>query len=214
MIKKLVVLAGALVAILLLGIVGLFLYPRPVDHTPAWVFEGNAADLDYCELPILNGSGLMARDIPQGHTPGCGYDKFPQPILRDCTEPLSAGASDFRGLWQQVEGGRVGHVERIEQCGNRIVVTAGGLIHDLTTDGLLSGASNDVSPVAIGSGRFCIRSSATTKWNNGRLEFYAFGYGPHVVTRYFDENDIYSWDYPGFGTTKMKQICELPTGMR
>lgn len=172
-IKKLLI--GVLLVIPPLAIVGLFLYPRPVDHTPAWVFEGDAGEIDFCDLPVLDGSGLLARDIPQGHTPGCGYKKFPQPVLRDCTEPLPEGASDFRGLWQQIEGGRQGHVERIEQCGNRVVVTAAGLVHDLTTDGELSGASNDVTPVNIGPLKSCVRTSATTRWNNGRLEFYAFG---------------------------------------
>ena len=27
------------------------------------------------------------------------------------------------------------HVERIEQCGNRLVVTGGGVVHDMVVDG-------------------------------------------------------------------------------
>lgn len=209
MISKLLFTVGGIIALLAIFVAGLFLYPRPEDHTPAWVFEGDAADINYCQLPRLDNSGLLAKDIAQGHTPGCGYNQFPQPILRGCTETLSSGATDLRGLWQQVgEGGMAGHVERIEQCGNRVVVTAAGIIHDLTTDDHLSGSSNDVEPMMIGGKRICIRSSATTAWKDGRLEFYAFG-GPRVVQRYLEGNELI-WEYPGNGRTRMKRICQLP----
>jgi len=202
------IVAAIVVAIPVVLFIVLLVYPRPIDNTPAWVFEGDSSNIDYCELPVLDGKGLLAKDIPQGHTPGCGWVKFPQPILRDCTEPLSHGAADLRGLWQQAEGGRIGHVERIEQCGNRVVVTSSGVVHDLTTDGKLSGASDDVSPLRLGPFNFCIRTSATTEWKNGKLEFYALG-GPKVVSRYMQGDELL-WDYPSFGTTRMKRICKLP----
>lgn len=56
------------------------------------------------------------------------------PILEGCTEPLAEGVVDLRGLWQGRAGDRV-HVERIEQCGNRTVVTTSGIVHDFVTDG-------------------------------------------------------------------------------
>jgi hypothetical protein len=151
----------------------------------------------------------MAADLPQGHTPDCGYEKFPMPILAGCTEPLPEGATDLRGLWTIKEGslGRPGHFERIEQCGNRVVVTAAGVVHDLTTDGELAGASDDITPGPFG---LCLRSSATTEWVDGRLHFYALGL-VHVVSRYMEDGD-YKWDYPRFGTTTMKRICKLPEG--
>ena len=62
----------------------------------------------------------MAANIPKGNTPGCNYTHFPLPILAECKEPLAAGADDIRGLWQEINGD---HVERIEQCGRRVVVT-------------------------------------------------------------------------------------------
>lgn len=198
----------AIITIPALLFAGLLYYPRPVDQTPDWVFEGDSSAIDYCELPVLDGSGLLAKDFAQGHTPDCGWKRFPQPILRGCTEPLSEGSDDLRGLWQQVEGGRVGHIERVEQCGNRIVVTSSGIIHDLTTDGELAGASNDVSPLKLGPFNLCIRTSATTEWKNNKLEFYAFG-GPRVVTRFMEDGDLY-WDYPNIGRTRMKRICKLP----
>ena len=208
--RKVLILTGVLFSIPVLLFLIMWLYPRPVDTTPAWVFEGDASAINYCDLPVLDGSGSMAKDIPHAYTPGCGYTRFPQPILKGCTEPLSEGADDIRGLWQTVgEGGRGNHVERIEQCGNRVVVTSSGLIHDLTSDMQWYGASDDVRPLSIGPLMFCIRTSATTKWVDKKLQFYAFKYGPHVVSRYIKDG-IYQWDYPSFGNTNMERICKLP----
>ena len=208
----------------LIPVVLLLVYPRPVDHTPAWVFEGDASLLDYCDLPILDGSGRLAADIPQGHTPGCGYEQFPQPILKYCTEPLTLGATDLRGLWFQEDGlqedglqegesqpdrQRARHLERIEQCGNRVVITTSGVIHDMTTDGSLAGASDDVRPLKLGPLELCIRTSATTEWHAGRLAFYALG-GPQVVSRHLNESGELLWEYPSRGTVRMKRICRLP----
>ena len=73
----------------------------------------------------------------------CGYESIPMPILAECTESLAEGVVDMRGLWLGVSG-RVGHLERIEQCGNRVVVTAHGVIHDFRTDGSLENGAQDV----------------------------------------------------------------------
>ena len=210
--RILVPILGVVVAIPILFALVLLLYPRPENLTPTRIFLDGAHSIDYCDLPVLDGSGLLADDFPQGHTPNCGYEKFPMPILAGCTEPLVEGATDLRGLWTIKEGsaGRTGHFERIEQCGNRFVVTSGGLIHDMTTDGKLTGASDDVRPVSLGSIDLCIRTSATTEWIDGRLQFYALGLVP-VVSRYMENGD-YKWDYPSFGTTTMKRICRLPEG--
>lgn len=205
MLRKIFIATCFLVAIPVLLFLTAWLYPRPVDTTPPWVFEGDASEIDYCELPVLDGSGLMAKDIPQAHTPGCGYTQFPQPILKDCTEPLPEGAQDIRGLWQSVDSQFPDHVERIEQCGDRVVVTALGVIHDHTPDTL----SNDVAPMEIGPLTFCMRTSqATTTWIDNKLHFKLFG-GPTVVQRYI-ENGIYQWTHPRFGNIKMKRICKLP----
>ena len=210
--RVLFAIGGFIVGVPLLFAMALLFWPRPENLTPAHVYEGDAHAIDYCDLPVLDGSGLLAGDIPQGHTPGCGYEKFPMPILAGCTEPLSAGAADFRGLWKIKAGspGRPGHLERIEQCGNRFVVTGGGAVHDMTTDGKLSGASNDVLPRKLGPFDHCIRTTATTKWVDGRLQFYAMGL-VHVVTRYMEDGE-YKWDYPLLGTTTMERICTLPDG--
>jgi len=210
--RILLTIGGLVLGFPLLFVMTLLFTPRPENLTPAHIYEGDAHSIDYCDLPALDGSGLMADDIPQGHTPGCGYEKFPLPILAGCTEPLPDGAGDFRGLWKIKGGspGRAGHFERIEQCGNRFVVTAAGVVHDMTTDGRLAGASNDVRPARLGPLDLCIRTSATTEWVDGRLEFFAMGL-VHVVTRYMQDGD-FKWDYPGIGTTTMERICKLPDG--
>ena len=124
----------------LLSFAGLFLFlflfwlayfsPRPPLTTDPATLAGDGSVLNYCELPELDGKGKMAADIPKGNTPGCGYSHFPLPILADCGEPLVPGADDIRGLWRVVEGAHTGHVERVEQCGSRVVVTSAGIIHD------------------------------------------------------------------------------------
>jgi hypothetical protein len=98
----------------------------------------------------------LADEIPVAHTPVGGYgDDLPAPILSGCTEPLVAGAPDLRGVWQvtevEVNGEAdpdhpvIGHVQRIEQCGNRLVVTAAGIIHDMRCDGSEANGVHDVA---------------------------------------------------------------------
>jgi len=120
-----------------------FVWPRPVDTTDPAIFLHSGTSVNYCELPVLDNSGKVADDIPKAYTPGCGYTTVPMPILAACTEPLAAGVVDMRGLWLGVSG-RVGHLERIEQCGNRVVVTAFGIIHDFRLDGTLMNGARDV----------------------------------------------------------------------
>jgi hypothetical protein len=98
----------------------------------------------------------LADDIPVAHTPPGGYgDHMPPLVLDTCTEPLVAGAPDLRGTWRAVSvlvGGvevadhpARGHVQRIEQCGNRLVVTAGGIVHDMRCDGTEEYGVHDVA---------------------------------------------------------------------
>jgi hypothetical protein len=210
--RILVIVLGTVLAGPLLLAMAILFYPRPENLTPEHVYQGDAHAIDYCDLPRLDSSGLMADEIPQGHTPGCGYEKFPMPILAGCTEPLPEGATDLRGLWRikKDSPGRAGHFERIEQCGNRFVVTSSALVHDMTTDGRFAGASNDVTGISLGATGICLRSSATTRWVDGRLQFFALGLVP-VVARYMEDGE-YKWDFPRFGTTAMERICRLPKG--
>ncbi len=99
---------------------------------------------------------MKADAIPVAGTPPGGYgDTFPEPVLARCTEPIVAGAPDMRGMWKVVEvqfdGAPVpehrilGSVQRIEQCGDRVTITAGGIIHDMRCDGTEAHGVNDVA---------------------------------------------------------------------
>lgn len=202
----------ALVACLVLAFWALYFSPRPPLTTAPATLAGDGSLVDYCELPDLDGSGLMAADIPKGNTPGCGYKHFPLPILADCTEPLVAGAADIRGLWIGVEGGHVGHVERVEQCGARTVVTTAGIIHDYGPNSTLGENTDDTEGAvlfSIGDSDYCPRSSASMVWNEGVLDFHALGWGPVVVRRYLDQGQLI-WEYVDGGVTRMNRICQLP----
>lgn len=99
---------------------------------------------------------MRAADIPVAYTPAGGWSgTMPAPVLSGCTEPLVAGAPDLRGLWEvvqvtiadtvQPDHRIIGARQRIEQCGDRLVVTAGGIVHDMRCDGTLEGAVDDVA---------------------------------------------------------------------
>lgn len=93
--------------------------------------------------------------IPVAYSPTGGYDTFPEPILEGCTEPLPDGAPDIRGTWETIEvmvDGEaapghpgLGGVQRVEQAGNRVVVTGGGIIHDMRCDGTEENGVHDVA---------------------------------------------------------------------
>ena len=94
--------------------------------------------------------------IPVAQTPSGGYGaQAPPPILAGCTEPLVEGAPDLRGWWEvvevQVEGewverhAAIGRLQRVEQAGDRLVVTGGGVVHDMRCDGTFEHGVHDVA---------------------------------------------------------------------
>ena len=100
-------------------------FPRPID--PA----------DY-ELPALDGSGIPVAEIPlDGTTDDASPEVWAPRTLAASREPLAPGFPDLRGVWEVYEGRMTGSVQRIEQAGNRITVTVGGLVHDMFCDGTL-----------------------------------------------------------------------------
>ena len=188
-----------------------FFSPRPPLSIDPATLAGDGSQINYCQLPMLDGSGKMARDIAKGNTPGCAYDHFPLPILRGCTEPLPNSAADIRGLWVGING-KIGHVERVEQCGDRTVITSSGIIHDSGPNATGGFNSNDTEGnvvFSIGDRDYCPRTSASKVWNNGVLEFRAFGWGPIVVKRYLRGEQLI-WEYVDGTTTAMQRLCQLP----
>ena len=99
---------------------------------------------------------VRADEIPVAHTPAGGYgETMPPPVLGACTEPLAPGAPDMRGVWRTDSVAWHGsapdpdpvadHVERIEQCGNRVCITSSGVIHDMRADGTVEHGVHDVA---------------------------------------------------------------------
>ena len=188
--------------------------PRPPSTIDAATLAGDGSSLNYCALPLLDGLGRRASDIPKANTPGCAYDHFPLPVLAACTEPLPPEADDIRGLWRGVSGGHVGHVERVEQCGNRVVVTAAGLIHDYgpnSTGGLNTNDTEGSVLFTLSGKEHCMRTSASMIWEDKILNFYVFGWGPRVVRRYRDGEELI-WEYVDGSVTRMERLCTLPEG--
>ncbi len=211
---------GRLLLVLLLALVALFwlafISPRPPLTIDPATLAGDGSQLNYCELPELDGTGLRALDIAKGNTPGCGYQHFPLPILAQCTEPLIEAADDIRGLWQVVEGEHIGHVERVEQCGARVVITTAGLIHDSGPNSTAGLNTNDTEGAVLFSaaGRdYCMRTSASMVWEAQTLNFYAFGWGPKVVRRYREGEDLI-WEYADGSINRMQRLCQLPPSHR
>jgi hypothetical protein len=165
--------------------------------------EGVARKLAKRRLGKLARKGLLvtADDIPVGHTPGCGYEEFPEPVLETCNEPLPGGVPDLRGLWVAYEGLLAGHVERIEQCGNRVVITGGGVIHDMRADGTLARGVSDVSAID------CSPVRVAAEFRDGILELRPSGLSFVAVTRKLERDELV-WNFL-FIPNRMVRICEL-----
>ena len=111
-----------------------------------------------------------------------------------------------------MQGEHVGHVERVEQCGRRTVITSSGIIHDAGPNSTLGENSNDTEGAVlftVGDREFCPRTSASKIWNDGVLDFHVFGWGPVVVRRYLDGDQLV-WEYADGSVTRMDRICSLP----
>jgi hypothetical protein len=122
----------------------------------AWIATGVAAGVACSSAANTAKAIVLADDIPVAHTPDGGWSgEMPPPVLASCTEPLADGVPDLRGTWRAVSVEQNGqpvtdhplttHVERIEQCGNRVVITGGRVVHDMRADGTLEHGVNDVA---------------------------------------------------------------------
>jgi hypothetical protein len=155
-------------------------------------------------------SGRTANDIPVAYTPAGGYgDAMPPPVLGACVEPLSDGAPDLRGTWRvvsvEVDSGPApethpvfGHVERIEQCGDRLVVTGGGIVHDMRCDGTVEHGVHDVMALD-----FTTPISAVATYEAGVHVLRPVGL-PIEVTRRLDGDQLV-WTYLGF-TARLERV--------
>ena len=157
---------------------------------------------DY-ERPELDGSGPKAADIPlDGTKDGASWEVWAPRTLDGCREPLAAGAPDMRGVWECYEGRMNGHVERVEQAGNRITIATGGLVHDMFCDGTLDNGVDDVA--GIGGRR--IRVAAT--FEDGVHKLRPFDKRIVAVTRQL-EGDEMVWRY-GIGKNRLRRLESPP----
>jgi hypothetical protein len=153
-----------------------------------------------------------ADNIPVAHTPEGGWrGEMPPPVLAGCTEPLHPDAPDLRGLWKAIRVESDGrtladhalnrHVERVEQCGNRVVVTSQGVIHDMRADGTLENGVDDVAAAKLDQ-----RIRVAAVFNEGRLDLHPFGIEPGrapLVTRQIVNGEMV-WHYGPFKVTMQR----------
>ena len=154
---------------------------------------------------------MRADEIPVAHTPPGGYgDEMPPPVLAACTEPLVEGAPDMRGLWRAVSvewkhgaepdpDPMADHVQRIEQCGDRVCITAAGIVHDMRADGTVE---HGVDDVAAADGAQPI--SVVCTFEDGVHVLRPVGLDGVTVTRRL-EGDELVWDYPLF-TARLRRV--------
>ena len=150
-------------------------------------------------------------EIPKSFTPAGGYGtEMPAPVLVNCTDALAKNIPDFRGLWQAIDvrvNGEVAppqlkvwqHVERIEQAGNRVVITAGGVVHDMYADGTFENGVNDVM-----AADFVTPISIAATFEYGALVLRPRGLEGVEVKRWLDGEHL-MWEYSTAFTVRLKR---------
>jgi hypothetical protein len=150
---------------------------------------------------------VCADRVPVAHTPPGGYgsdDEMPPPVLDGCTHDLVDGAPDLRGLWRvvSVDAGDhplLGARQRIEQCGDRLIVTAGGVIHDMRCDGTVEGGVHDVM-----AADFTTPIEVLASYEDGVHVLRPVGLP--VEVRRWREGDQLVWEYVGF-TARLERVA-------
>lgn len=150
--------------------------------------------------------------IPVAHTPPGGWvGDLPAPVLAGCHEPLVTGAPDLRGLWEvvrvDVDGVPVdghpglGRRQRIEQAGDRLVVTAAGIVHDMRCDGVEAHGVHDVAEFDKATP---IHVVATYEDGVHVLR----PVGLPIEVRRWREGDELVWQYVGF-TARLREVGDV-----
>ena len=153
-------------------------------------------------------ASLTADDIPVAITPNTYAKGMAAPILEGCDEPLVEGAVDMRGTWKVIEvtsknplaQRMMGSIQRIEQCGNRVVVTGGGVIHDMRCDGTYENGVNDIAERTFQGQKISVAAS----FENGVHVLRPKGM-PFTVERERD-GEFLIWRYGPIASMKLKRV--------
>jgi len=156
---------------------------------------------------------ITADSIPVAYTPTGGWKEMPAPFLATCTEPIVDGAPDMRGTWKVVSieaGGiddpnhrAIGVTQRIEQAGNRVIITGSGattsgIVHDMRCDGTEENGVHDVAEFDLTTPITVVAS-----FEDGVHVLRPVGF-PIEVTRRIDGDQLV-WTYLGF-TARLNRI--------
>jgi hypothetical protein len=101
-------------------------------------------------------------EIPRVNTPVVPFSygaEYPEPYFADCTTPIESGIPDLSGEWVEavvtINGAQINpqpmlRRERIEQCGNRILIASGGVLHEVfEADNTMFNGVNDVDSTSL-----------------------------------------------------------------
>jgi len=175
----------------------------PVCPTP------NAAFSDGCE-PVVAACGQPAgRDAASYrgtfgslNADGQCQSEWPAAWLADCTEPLPPGVPDLRGLWADE-----GHVERIEQCGNLVIIVGDNYTHGGYATGEVADGVDDFAA----DGTCTRRIEVALAYEGNALQFRVGSVV--VVTRTLevaaDGEDELVWVFGSDERARMRRYCRL-----
>jgi hypothetical protein len=140
------------------------------------------------------------------HTPPGGYGATMPPPILDANEVLPAGVPDLRGLWSVTSvlvGGEPApdhpinaHVERVEQQGDRVIVIAAGVIHDMRADGTEEHGVHDVAH------DYTTPIHVVATFEDAVLVLRPINM-PGIEVRRWREGDELVWDYAGAFVARM-----------
>lgn len=137
---------------------------------------------------------------------GSCQTEWPAPILSECTEPLPVGVPDLRGLWTDSK-----HSERVEQCGNLVIIVGKNFVHGGYATGLVKDGVDDYN--AVSNCKIPIKVALSYKEN--ALHF--INNGKLVITRTVEktkdgvEELVWRSHLGGSPTelARMRRVCKL-----
>jgi hypothetical protein len=97
-----------------------------------------------------------------------------------------------------------GHVERDEQAGARVVITAGGVVHDMVADGTVEHGVHDVMQTD-----FATPIVVAAAFEDGVLVLRPEGL-PGVEVRRWREGDQLVWRYNTLFSVRMDRVDQPP----